>query len=153
MLVGICIGEDKMKAILLAPVALCFIGSPANAGTREMANGLFEFAKACGVGYPAFSKENPSPTIAQTAFRYEAGMLRITVSGFRSYVDKNASCTITMYASPRNFGRVAFHVTSCAGNGRRNAYVEAAIKRDINNFYDRVIEQIDYDLKHGECPC
>lgn len=142
-----------MREIFRAAIALCFLVSPANAGTREIAQDLFKFAKLCGIGYPIFSMENPSPTVGQIAFRYEAGTLRITVSGFRSYVDKNASCTVTMYASPRNFGRVALYVTSCVANTRRSASVEAAIKRDINDFYSRVIDLIDFGIKHSECPC
>jgi hypothetical protein len=145
--------EDDVREILRAAVAFCFLVSPANADTREIAQELFEFAKVCGVDYPTFSMENPSPTMAQAAFRYEAGTLRITTSGFRSYVDKNASCTVTMYASPQNLGRVAFYAISCVANAQRSASVEAAIKRDINDFYSRVIELIDFGIKHSECPC
>jgi hypothetical protein len=146
-------GEDDMKEIMRAAVAFCFLVSPANAGTREIAQELFKFATVCGVGYPTFSMANPSPTIAQTAFRYEAGMLGVTVSGFRSYADKNASCTVTMYASPQNFGRVAFYAAICVANAQRSGSVEAAIKPDINDFYSRVIELIDFGIKHSECLC
>jgi hypothetical protein len=142
-----------VRKIFRAAVALCFLVSPANARTREIAQDLFKFAKLCGVGYPTFSMESPSPAIAQIAFRYEAGTLRITVSGFRSYADKNASCAVTMYASPRSFGRVALYTASCVVNGQRSASVEAAIKRDINDFYSRIIEQVDFGIKHSECLC
>lgn len=143
-----------MKGIVRAAVAFVLFASPANAGTRELAEDLFNFTKMCGDGFQSFSMADPSPAIDQIAFQYEAGMLRITVSGFRSYVDRNARCTVTMYASPRNFGRIASYVASCVANARRHASVEAAIKRDINDFYGRVVELIDSGLKRGgECPC
>jgi hypothetical protein len=143
-----------MRKLLQLTISLSLLGSSADAGTRELAQELFKFASVCGgAAHPIFSYDDPSPRIAQTAFRYEAGMLRITVSGFRSYVNKRVSCTVTMYASPRNFGHVAFHTTSCAENGERNTSVEAAIKRDINEFHGRIIEQIDYGLKHSGCLC
>src|SRR5262249_8853921 len=144
---------NKMHGIFRAVVAFCFLVSPAHAGTREIAQELFELVKACGSGDRIFAMENPSDAIAQTAFAHEAGMLRITVSGFRSYVDRRATCTVTMYASARNPDRVALHAATCVANARRAARVEAAIERDIHELYSRVVEQIDFSIRHNECLC